>query len=73
MKIIANRFYITLIYLLGISFAFAKSNPPAPNYKVPPPPPGVPVDENILFLLLTAVLFGIYIIYKQNIKLKTPN
>ena len=72
MKIIANRFYITLIYLLGISIAFAKPSPPAPNYRVPPAPPGTPIDDNILFFLLIAVLFGIYIIYKQNINIKTP-
>ena len=72
MKIIANRLYITLIYLLGIFIAFAKPRPPEPNYKVPPAPPGAPIDDNILFLLLIAVLFGIYIIYKQNIKTKTP-
>ncbi len=72
MKNIATRFYITLIYLLGISIAFAKPSPPAPNYKAPPVPPSAPIDENITFLLLIAVLFGIYIIYKQKLKLKTP-
>ncbi|WP_310560257.1 hypothetical protein [Flavobacterium sp.] len=72
MKIIVNRFYITLIYLLGIFIAFAKPGPPAPNFKRPPPPPGLPIDENILFLLVIALLFGIYIIYKQKINIKTP-
>ena len=72
MNIIANRFYVSLIYLLGISIAFAKPNPPAPNYKDPLPPPGFPIDENIIFLLLFAVFFGIYTIYSRSIKTKTP-
>lgn len=68
MKIIVNKFLMTLICLMGISNAFAKPNPPAPTFKKPPPPPGLPIDENIYVFLLIAVLFGIYIIYKHNIK-----
>ena len=33
---------------------------------------GLPIDENILVLLFVAVLFGMYIIYNHNIKIKTP-
>ncbi|HWS60675.1 MAG TPA: hypothetical protein VN182_07065 [Flavobacterium sp.] len=72
MKIIANKFLITLICLLGISNLFAKPHPPTP-FKKPPPPPGLSIDENLYILLLIAILFGIYIIYKYTIKIeKTP-
>jgi hypothetical protein len=42
----------------------------------PPPPGGCPpcpvaIDEKIIFLVIIALLFGIYIIYKQTIKVKT--
>ena len=72
MKIIANKFFIIMIYLLGVSNAFAAPHPPPPTGKKPPPPPGLPIDENILVLLFVAVLFGMYIIYNHNIKIKTP-
>lgn len=72
MKIIANKFFILMIYLIGISNSFAAPHPPPPNGRRPPPPPGLDIDENILFLLFIAVLFGIYIIYNHNIKTKTP-
>lgn len=72
MKIIANKLFIVVIYLLGVSNAFAAPHPPPPTGKKPPPPPGLPIDENILILLIIAVLFGIYIIYNYHIKTKTP-
>jgi hypothetical protein len=72
MKIIANRFFVTMIYLLGVSIAFAKPYPPSPGYKRPPPPPGLPIDENLFIVLILAVLFGIYVIYKYQLKTKTP-
>jgi hypothetical protein len=73
MKIIANKFFITLVYLLVSFVAFAGPNPPAPTHKKPPPPPGLPIDENIIILFLIAFLFGIYILYKNNLKdEKTP-
>jgi hypothetical protein len=72
MKYIANKLLTTLTCLIGISNTFAKPNPPPPNFKKPPPPPGLPIDENLYILLLIAVLFGIYIIYRHNLKTKTP-
>jgi hypothetical protein len=72
MKIITNKFLITMLCFLGSFVAFAGPTPPAPTHKKPPPPPGLPIDENILIVLLIAILLGIYIIYKHNIKTKTP-
>ena len=71
MKIISNRFFNTLICLLGVSIAFAGGGgPPAPTQRRPPPPPGAPIDENLFIFFLFAILFGAYIIYNQSIKTK---
>ncbi len=70
MKIFANHFFTLMICLLGISDAFAKPNPPTPTYKRPPPPPGLPVDENLFVLLIIAILLGIYMIYRHQLKTK---
>ena len=72
MKIIANKLFITVMYFISILNAFAVPHPPPPTGKRPPPPPGLPIDENILILVMMAVLFGIYIIYNYNAKAKTP-
>lgn len=73
MKIIANKFFINLICLLGVSVVFAGPTPPSPNHKKPPPPPGLPIDGNLYIIVLLAILFGIYIIYRHNLKTKkTP-
>ncbi|GIZ07916.1 hypothetical protein FUMI01_06430 [Flavobacterium sp. UMI-01] len=40
-------------------------NPPEPSPTGrPPSPPGLPIDEHILWLILLAVLLGFYVIYK---------
>ena len=72
MKIIANKFFITLICLLCVSFVFAGPNPPPPTHKKPPPPPGLPIDEHIYMIVVFVILFGIYTIYRHNLKTKTP-
>jgi hypothetical protein len=77
MKTIVNRFFILIVTLLGVMGAFATPHPPSPGGKesdvVPvPPPPGLPIDDNILVLLILAIVFGIYIICKRPIKTKAP-
>lgn len=72
MKTIANKLIFVTIYLLGVTIAFATPKPPPPNYKKPPSPPGLPIDENISVLVIMAILFGIYIIYKYQLKTKAP-
>ena len=72
MKIITNKLFIITICLFGIFNTFAAPHPPPPNGKKPPPPPGLPIDDNLFILLIIAVLFGIYIIYKHQLKAKTP-
>ena len=80
MKIVSNNVYFKIIFLFGFVYAFAGSGnagPPAPTAKqnaatasAIPPPPGVPIDENIVVLLIVALLFGTYIIYLNYIKTK---
>ena len=72
MKIIISKLLIIMTYLLGIFNTFAAPNPPPPNGKKPPPPPGLPIDDSLFLLLIIAVLFGVYTIYKCQIKTKTP-
>ena len=74
MKTIVHRFFVLIITLLGVMSAFAApgGGPPAPGAKKPPPPPGLPIDDNILVLFVIAILFGIYIICRYQLKAKAP-
>lgn len=66
MKIIKNKFFICISLLFtGVS---GYCEPPAPTQRTPTPPPAVPIDQNIIHLALVGVIFGTYIIYKQNKK-----
>lgn len=73
MKINLQNFLIVVLILLGPICGLASTTPPSPR-RPPPPPPGdrVPIDENLMVLLIVALLFGIYIIYKHRLKQKTP-
>ena len=46
------------------------SGPPSPTGKKPPPPPGLPIDDNIIGLVVVALLFGFYVIYIHSLKTK---
>lgn len=74
MKFFKSVFFTLIIFVLGMMNAFAVNPvPPSPvGRRRPPPPPGLPIDENILTMMLVALLFGIYIIYNFKIKQKTP-
>ena len=76
MNILPNKFYLFIAFLFGTFFAIA-GNPalPEPNLsgrRKPPPPPGLPIDENIFILIIIALIFGIYVIYCHKLKTKTP-
>ena len=66
MKVVSDTMY---------AFAGNAGGPPAPSPtgKKPPPPPGLPIDENIMILVVIALLFGMYIIYKHSVKRKDLN
>lgn len=72
MKNIANKFLIIMICLFGVLEASATPSPPSPGARKPPPPPGLPIDENLYIVFIIALLLGIYIIYKYQLKQKTP-
>lgn len=72
MKTIVCRFLIFFITLFSVIDGYAAPSPPMPGAKRPPPPPGLPIDENILVLLIMAIVFGIYIICKHQLKTKAP-
>jgi hypothetical protein len=75
MKFFKSVFFTLMIFVLGMINAFAANPPPPPpvgRTRPIPPPPGLPIDENILTMMLVALLFGIYIIYNFKIKQKTP-
>lgn len=68
MKVTVKLFFNAIIYLLGIVTAFAGPNPPSPGFKKPPPPPGLPINEDILILLIIAVLYALIIIVRYKTK-----
>ncbi len=72
MKTINNRFFFILIFLFGVLGAFSAPSPPMPTGKKAPPPPGLSIDENLYLVFILALLFGIYTIYKYQLKTKTP-
>ena len=71
MKTIVNKFFLLVIYMLGLVNIYAAPHPPMPTSKRPPPAPGLPIDDNLPVLLIIAILFGMYIIYNQFLKQKT--
>ena len=76
MNILPNKFYLFIVFLFGTLHAMA-GNPalPEPNpmgRRKPPPPPGLPIDENISILIIIALIFGMYVIYGHRLKTKTP-
>jgi hypothetical protein len=62
-----NTSFYTVLLLIGAK-AYCQG-PPEPG---DPPPPDGPINENINILLIIALLFGTYTIYKHLNKNKRP-
>ncbi|KIA98170.1 hypothetical protein OA93_10270 [Flavobacterium sp. KMS] len=70
MKIISSKFLMVFFFMFNVATVLAGSPTPGPPQKGPIKPPVAPIDENLSLLLVGALSFGIYIIYKN--KQKTP-
>ena len=68
MRTIRRKFLIIIIFLFGMLDIFSAPSPPSPGAKKPPPPPGLPIDENLYIVFILSIMFGIYIIYKNQLK-----
>lgn len=70
MRIVSNKYFVLIVFLFG-SMGIVAQGPSGPN---PPPPPGeiLPIDDNLYVLLGGALLLGVYVIYKNKLKTKTP-
>lgn len=51
-----------LFSFLGFISVAQTGKPPAPD-RMPPPPPGLPIDNGIIVLFLLALVYGIYKMY----------
>ncbi|WP_144669200.1 hypothetical protein [Dokdonia sp. Hel_I_53] len=68
-----RNFIIVLCLFFVAMLGYGQKGPPPPVTRAAPPPPGlaVPINENILILLVLGVFLGIYfyvIKYKKVIK-----
>ena len=56
---------LLLSFLSTTSMLAQGSGPDLPEPGRRPPPPELPLDQNILILIIAGVLLGIYFIYKR--------
>lgn len=70
MRIVSNKYFVLIVFLFG-SMGIVAQGPSGPKF---PPPPGeiLPIDDNLYVLLGGALLLGVYVIYKNKLKTKTP-
>ena len=71
MKTKVSKFFIAIVYPLGVAIAFAAPHPPSPGFKKPPSPPGLPINEDIFIVFIIALLYGLYAIFRHKLKTKT--
>jgi len=56
---------LQLCFVLLCTQLYAKE-PPPPNFDPGAPQPGLPIDGGLIYLVLSAVGFGIYAVRKKN-------
>lgn len=72
-KTVSFRITILCLFLNAMVYSAPPPPPPPPAPTDGPPPPlGFPIDENIMVVVVLAVIFGLYIVYKHHLKQKTP-
>jgi hypothetical protein len=69
--LVLKKVKILILFLFGFVY-----NAKAQD-EFPPPPPGntlppVPIDNYLLLFVVVSVFFGMYLIYKNKLKQKTP-
>lgn len=64
MKIQSSKYIYSIFFVFSGVVVFGQPDP------TPPPPPGLAIGENIWGLIIFALIFGIYIIYKYRFKRK---
>jgi len=69
MKIILNKFLIVVLFLFS-AVLIAQDDPPCPGGPCPPVGPELPIDDNLIILLILGISFGIYSIHRYKIKTK---
>lgn len=70
MKIILNKFLIVVLFLFSAVVNAQDLPVPCTGPNCPPVAPDLPIDDNLIILLLIGILFGIYSIHKYKIKTK---
>ena len=70
MKINKTIFFAFFWTLLSVSYAMAQTTPgePCPSGNCPPNRPDMPIDQNIVYLMVAALVLGFVMIYKGIIK-----
>lgn len=69
MKIVPSIFLAVLLMVSASAAAIPNNGPPPPGV----PPPGLPIDGDLVALTIIALIFGLFKIYKSQIRhKKTP-
>ena len=59
------KFTFTILAILAVCVdCLADPGPPPPQ--TPPGPPGFPIDSNVLYLVIAALIYGAFKFYKQS-------
>lgn len=60
MKAQLKTILISSVFMLFSIVSYAQDNIDPPPPPAPPPGPGLPIDQNILWLLIVGLIFGAY-------------
>ena len=57
-----NMYLLMSLLMLFTQTALLAKDPPVPG---PPPPPGLPIDSGLIYLLISGVFLGVYVLRKK--------